>query len=137
MSSLTPERSAVLSTLLDEVTGTEEAIKIRQDSCRIEDCVKSMALPGNFKHYFTGSKAEGLNLRGSDDDYMIDINDGLNIQVEQILDDQSETSAFHRFYLCTEHTNPGFALSCVMLTNEHLTLYCCLSCSHPLIITYI
>ena len=110
MSTLTPERSTVLSTLLDEVTGTEEAIKIRQDSCRIEDCVKSMALPGNFRQHFTGSKAEGLNLKGSDEDYMIDINDGLNIQVEQILDDSPETSAYNRFYLCTKHTHPGFAL---------------------------
>ena len=112
MSNMTPECSTVLSTLLDDVTGTEEAIKIRQDSCRIEDCVKSMALPGNIKHYFTGSKAEGLNLKGSDEDYMIDINDGLNIQVEQFLQEMPDTPAFNCFYLCTEHTHAGFALLC-------------------------
>ena len=41
---------------------------------------------------------------------MIDVNDGLNIQVEQLLHDPSEKSAYNRFYLCTKHTNPGFAL---------------------------
>ena len=50
MSSLTPDRSAILSQLLNEVTGTEEAIKIRQDYCKIDDCIKSMAFPLDFKN---------------------------------------------------------------------------------------
>ena len=79
-------RSDILSTLLNEVTGTEEAIKIRQDYCRLDDCIKSLALPCNSKHYFTGSKSEGLNLKGSDEDYMIDITDAISIQVVQSLD---------------------------------------------------
>ena len=110
MSRLTPERSVILSTLLNEVTGTEEAIRIRQDYCRIDDCIKSMALPCNFKHYFTGSKSEGLNLRDSDEDYMIEINDGLDMKVVQSPDTSPDTSARNRFYLCTKYTRPGFAL---------------------------
>ena len=108
MSSLTPDRSVILSTLLNEVTGTEEAIRIRQDFCRIDDCIKSLTLP--FKIYFTGSKSEGLNLNGSDEDYMIEINNGLHIKVVQSSDTFPETPPCNRFYLCTKYTHLGFAL---------------------------
>ena len=49
-----------------------------------------MALPCNFKHYFTGSKSEGLNLKDSDEDYMFDINDGLDMKVVQSSDTSLE-----------------------------------------------
>ena len=107
---LTADRSVILSKLLNEVTGTEEAIRIRQDYCRIEDCIKSMTLPNNSKHYFTGSKSEGLNLKDSDEDYMIEVNHGFDLEVVQSLDTSPQYSACHRFYLCTENTRPGFAL---------------------------
>ena len=59
---------------------------IRQDYCRLDDCIKSLTLPFNFKHYFTGSKSEGLNLKDSDEDYMIDINDGFDMELVQSSD---------------------------------------------------
>ena len=72
MSNWTPARSVLLSQLLDNVVGTEEMVRIRQDYCRISDCIKSI---GNiFNSYYTGSKADGLDLPGSDMDFMGDIN---------------------------------------------------------------
>ena len=64
--SWTPDQSSLLSVLLDEVVGTQEMIDIRQDHCRLHDCIKS---DDSVNWYFTGSKAEGLNLPGSDEDY--------------------------------------------------------------------
>ena len=83
MSDVTHNRSFILSKLLNEVTGTEEAIRIRQDYCRIADCIKSMALPLHMRMHFTGSRSEGLNLFDSDEDFMIDINDAGDSEVVQ------------------------------------------------------
>ena len=58
----------------------------------------------------TGSRAEGLDLPGSDDDVMQDINNLFNIKVVQVLSEISDTPIFEEFLLCTETTNPGFAL---------------------------
>ena len=58
MTSWTPARSILLSQLLDDVVGTEEMVRIRQDYCRILDWIRSTGT--NTKNYFTGSKAEGL-----------------------------------------------------------------------------
>ena len=62
----TRQQSSLLSLLLDEVVGTQEMINMRQDFCRLYDCIRSNH-SGN--RYFTGSKAEGLDLPGSDEDY--------------------------------------------------------------------
>ena len=109
MSHWTPDRSALLSLLLDDVTGTKTAVDIRQDFCQLEDCIKSN-IAKNFKIYFTGSKAEGLDLPGSDNDYMFDINDGLNFEVVQSVYESTARSPYAVFYLCTENSSPGFAL---------------------------
>ena len=108
MSSWTPERSSILSALLDDVVGTPEVMDIRQDRCRIQDC---LALKLN-KHniYFTGSKSEGLDLPGSDFDYMSDRNDWLCIKVIQSLDERSTLSPYSLFLMSTENVHPGFAL---------------------------
>ena len=71
MTSWTPARSILLSQLLDDVNGTEEMVHIRQDYCKIDDFLQSTAFNTNI--YYTGSKAEGLDLPGSDDDFMYDI----------------------------------------------------------------
>ena len=81
MASWTPERSAILSLMLDEVSGTEEMVAMRQDYCRVGDCIWSCHQ--NTGSYYTGSKAEGLDLPGSDHDNMYDVNDRYNIQVAQ------------------------------------------------------
>ena len=107
MSRWSPSRSTLLSLLLDEVTGTKEEIGIRQDYCRIYDCASSTRL--HHRKYYTGSKAEGLDLPGSDDDYMIDINDRYNIEVIQSFQEASNPFA-NTLILSTENVRPGFAL---------------------------
>ena len=71
MTDWSPEHNTYLSTLLDNVTGSEDVVRMRQDYCKIYDCIASTN-PDNVNVYFTGSKAEGLDLPGSDNDYMID-----------------------------------------------------------------
>ena len=104
----TPEDSRVLSQLLDQVVGTPEEIDIRQDYCRLRDCIESELQQQNI--YFTGSKAEGLDLPGSDLDYMHDINNDHNITVIQSLDENPNISPLCIFLMCTDNTHPGFAL---------------------------
>ena len=112
MSRWTPDRSAILSLLLEEVTGTQEAIHVRQDICRIQDFLRSMTAPSRVKFdvYFTGSKAEGIDLPGSDFDYMSDENDMFRIKVIQSLPSPPDESTHGLFYLSTENTHPGFGL---------------------------
>ena len=78
MSRWSPDRSSLLSLLLDEVTGTQEAMEIRQDYAMISDHL--MSCSPSVKQYFTGSKAEGLDLPGSDEDFMYDINNYFNVK---------------------------------------------------------
>ena len=110
MASWTPERSAILSLMLDEVSGTEEIINIRQDKCRVMDSIEACIL--NKAVYFTGSKAEGLDLPGSDVDYMFDINYQFNIQVAQTAQKTCHMSSprTSTLLLCTDNVHPGFAL---------------------------
>ena len=109
MSRWTSEQSALLSLLLDDVTGTKEVVATRQDYCQLQDCITSYNSLFS-KEYFTGSKAEGLDLPGSDRDYMFDINDNVNIKVVQSLHESLAPSPYSVFYLCTDKTPPGFAL---------------------------
>ena len=109
MSRWTSDRSALLSLLLNDVTGSKEVVAIRQDTCRLYDCITSKVMKFSKQHY-TGSKAEGLNLPGSDEDFMVDINDSFYIKVVQSLHESSSPSPFSVFYLCTENTPTGFAL---------------------------
>ena len=108
MASWTPEQSRVLSQLLDEVVGTPEVTNIRQDFCRILDCLQSIRTQHN--KYFTGSRAEGLDLPGSDKDFMFDINDEHHLKVIQSLDESPNISSYSVFLMCTENVHPGFAL---------------------------
>ena len=80
MDSWSPEDNRYFSSLLDEVTGTKEAVKMRQDYCKIYDCLNAKNINPIFS-YFTGSKAEGLDLPGSDTDYIHDITDVYDIGV--------------------------------------------------------
>ena len=110
MASWTPDYSTVLSLLLDEVVGTQEMIDIRVDYCRIYDCLLSLC-QGDSVH-FTGSKAEGLDLPGSDEDFMYDINRGQKImKVIQSLDQNIGTSPCDVLcYMSTENVPLGFAI---------------------------
>ena len=105
-----PDRSAILSLLLNEVTGTPEVIQTRQDNCMLQDALVSSMVS---TIHFTGSKAEGLDLPGSDIDVMIDVNRipiGLQIKVVQSFNEPSDASQQDVFRMCTENVNPCFAL---------------------------
>ena len=111
MSSWTPARSILLSHLLDDVVGTEEIVQIRQDYCRIRDFLISYEnATNNFITYYTGSKAEGLNLPGSDDDFMHDINNKDDIQVIQSVQEAESLQDKDVFVMTTENVSPCFAL---------------------------
>ena len=105
--SWTRDQSSLLSLLLDEVLGTQEMIDIRQDYCQLLDCIKS---DHRVNWYFTGSKAEGLDLPGSDEDYMQDVDTLFKIKVIQTLQEIDETNQYHNLLLCTDNAPLGFAL---------------------------
>ena len=102
----TPDNSIILCLLLDAVVGTKEEIAMRQDYCRIHDSLFECTL----NNYFTGSKSEGLDLPGSDEDYMSDINQSHQIRVIQSSDDNTDLSLDGIFVMCTENNPPGFVL---------------------------
>ena len=110
MASCTPERSAILSLMVDEVSGTEEIVTARQDYCRVVDCMLSCYQ--NTGSYYTGSKAEGLDLPGSDHDNMWDINEEYNIKVAQTTQEARVASSprISTLLLCTDNVHPCFAL---------------------------
>ena len=106
-----------LSTLIDDVTGTEEIVRLRQDFCKICDCITSTN--GN-NIYYTGSKAEGLDLPGSDDDYMIDINKG-DFEVSESLQDLVRSTRRNKLLFITDNVPPAFVmLKCVTLQDPLL-----------------
>ena len=109
MSRWTSDQSALLSLLLDGEIGTKETIEVRKDYCRLTDCIFSNSQ--NFTTmYWTGSKSEGLDLPGSDMDFMADANDVFGIKVIQSLRESHTESSYTVLYMCTENTPPGFAL---------------------------
>ena len=108
----TPDHSMILSLLLDVVVGTKEEIAMRQDYCRIWDTFFSIPYCNT---YFTGSKSEGLDLPGSDEDYMFDMNMEHNIEVHQSSDENTVFSNNSIFVMSIENIPPGF----ILLEHEH------------------
>ena len=109
MSSATNRRTGQLSVLLDDVVGTEEIVHMRQDYCKIYDCLQS-AKPGLFNVYYTGSRAEGLHLPGSDQDFMYDINIKYNIQVVQTVEDVQAAVCRNVFVMSSNDSPSCFTL---------------------------
>ena len=115
MADWSPEHNTYLSALLDDVTGTEEVVRIRRDYCKIIECILSTN-PENSNCYYTGSKAEGLDLPGSDEDYMMDINNTHDIEVSESLQDLVQSTRRNRLLIITDNVPPAFAmLQCVTL----------------------
>ena len=79
-----------------------------QDNCRLLDSIWSAKT--GYTSYYTGSRSEGLDLPGSDDDYMLDVNYMLNFKVVQSVHEISDASICEEFFMCTENVKPGFAL---------------------------
>ena len=125
MASWTSERSAILSMMLDVVSGTEKIVTTRQDFARVCDCIAS-CLVKTSPHYFTGSKAEGLDLPGSDEDYMYDINGKYNIRVVQTTQETRVASSPRTSFLLfsTDGVHPGFALLRWLSPIPHPLLLC-------------
>ena len=120
MESWIPEHSTSLSYLLDDVTGTEEIVKMRQDYCKIVDCMKSIK-PDKFNIYYTGSKAEGLDLPGSDHDFMHDINDMGDIEVSESIEDLLQSTRANKLLIVTDNIPPAFALlKCINVYDQSL-----------------
>ena len=125
MASWTPADNALMSCLLDDVAGTEEIVQLRKDKCAIEDCLHSLTL--NSKNtcifisqlHFTGSKSEGLELAGSDLDYMIDINNVLDIDVSESVQQLFQSFKSNKFLLEPDDTYPGFSLlKCIFVAHN-------------------
>ena len=110
MASWTPIHSRILSLLLDQVVGTQYMIAIRQDYCKIYDCIISNTTRTPKNTYFTGSKSEGLNILGSDRDFMKEINNEYSMKVIQSLNERDEASPHCTFFASTENVHPGFVL---------------------------
>ena len=119
MGSWTLEHNRYLSLLLDEITGTEDVVKIRQDVCKIHDCVR---ICGKVNTYYTGSRSEGLDLPGSDADFMYDMNDSYNMEVSQSEADLVQSTRERRFLMINDDIHPGFVfLKCVShARDQHL-----------------
>ena len=109
MVSWTPEDNMFLSCLLDDVTGTEEIVATRKDCCKINDCLMSCN-GDNFNIYFTGSKAEGLDLPGSGRDTMFDINNVHDIVVSDSIQDLVQSTRTNKLLVDTDDVPPGFVL---------------------------
>ena len=110
MASWAPDRSVLLSQLLDDVVGTEEIVRIRKDVCRILDCIMSTTDSNNDNVYYTGSRAEGLDLPGSDLDFMVDINDKTNLLIIQTMQDAPTVRNKNVFCMKTDNASPRFAM---------------------------
>ena len=108
MANWTPARSVLLSQLLDDVVGTKEMVQIRQDYCRLYDCMISTYYGINL--YYTGSRAEGLDLPGSDDDFMLNINYIFDILVIQNINDLPTSEWRNVFLMSTENVSPCFSM---------------------------
>ena len=107
MADWSPEHNSYLSALLDDITGTEEIVRIRKDFCKITDCITST---DDINIYYTGSKAEGLDLPGSDDDYMFDINNVFDIEVSELLQDLVRSTCRNKLLIVTDNVPPAFAI---------------------------
>ena len=60
--------------------------------------------------YFTGSKAEGLNLVGSDYDFMFDVNSIKDVHVSESMQDLFSSRHTNKFLMVTDDVPPGFAM---------------------------
>ena len=120
MVSWTQEQNMLLSCLLDDITGTEEIVKVRQDFCKMWDCIMSCN-SFNIHMYFTGSKAEGLDLPGSDNDYMYDINNSYDIEVSESEQDLVQSTRKNKLLIVKDNVPSAFAmLKCVTLHDQRL-----------------
>ena len=130
MESWSPEDNRFFSSLLDGVTGTEEVVRMRQDYCRIHDCLYAQNV-NLCRRYFTGSGAEGLDLPGSDKDYMHGVNASYDIGVSESLQELAQLTHANKFLFITDNVQPGYVLmKCANQTqNADLLNSCMMFCN--------
>ena len=104
-----PEHNTYLSHLLDDVIGTEEMVNIRRDFCKLTDCIWSINRDGA-NVYYAGSKAEGLDLPGSDNDFMFDINNIADIELSESTEYLAQSACANKFLIVTNNVPKAFAL---------------------------
>ena len=123
MAEWSPQHNTYLSCLLDDVTGSEESVRTRQDFCKIYDRIESINIkPDNVNVYYTGSRAEGLDLPASDDDFMFDINEIYEIEVSESIHDLVRSTRRNKLLIITDNVPPAFAmLKCVTLHSPLLS----------------
>ena len=104
-------------------------MKIRRDYCKIIDCIWSCD-HNNANTYYTGSKTKGLDLPGSDDDIMIDINKMADIVVSESTEDLVQSTRANKLLIVTDNVPPAFALlkcvnqsSSLPIINSDVTVY--------------
>ena len=107
MTKWTPAQSSFLSLLLEDVVGTSEMVRIRQDYYRIMEEVRSNT---KMRTYITGSKAEGLDLPGSDVDVMYDTNEYEHINVIQDVHEMPSMTTDSVLLFSTDKVPIGFAM---------------------------
>ena len=110
MSGWTPRHSVLLSQILDDVIGTQEAVEIRKDYCKLLDRV--ISADSGYTEHLTGSKAEGLELPGSDEDYMYDMK--VRYKIKVIEQEHVLPKSFRRrgylLAMLTDNVHPAFAM---------------------------
>ena len=81
-----------------------------------------MSRTGDDDGYYTGSKAEGLDLVGSDDDFMYDINATHDTEASESLKALFQSTRTHKFLMVTENVPPCFVfLKCAsQMHHQHL-----------------
>ena len=100
--------SSSLHVVLNEIVGSEEEVLIRRVTTNLHDDIVRMELKSSrsFKTipYYSGSKAEGLRFKSSDEDWML-----VNASIKVI---QSGSFTAMRAYLIMDNimTKPGFTL---------------------------
>ena len=119
MSRWTTRNSVMLSQILDGYIGTPDMVEIRKDYSKLKDCL-NFADHG-YKVLFTGSRSEGLDLPGSDNDYMREMNIKHGIAVTERGQAVPHSNCKTQFEMVTDNVHPAFAM---LRLNTELVMPC-------------
>jgi hypothetical protein len=104
--------------MCDEVVGSEKVVNYRQQFFNMYDDVLNHRGDNEWHHISSGSKAEGLNLPGSDFDVMF-INKNINVyEREDVLSNYHDLRTKHNLVLDFDNAMPGFTLLCIYDVRE-------------------
>ena len=96
--------------MCDEVIGSEKVVNYRRQFFNVLDDVHNHCENNNWHFISSGSKAEGLNLPGSDYDVMF-INKDINVyERDDVLSNYHDLRTKHILVLDFDNAMPGFTL---------------------------